>query len=197
MGRKSTDKKRKKLSPKMLLWLKDLLPLVQEMNLKEMSMDELAKVGKKSKSTLYEYFVSKEEILGAAVRMLLMNLGSYQLSRKKEAEHIIQDLYTLIEWIAGGVKDISFSLISQIKEDFPEIWVEVDAYLKGVLKELESVYVQGMEVGAFRKMPVNILLSLDRYFVLEWITQQDKSQLSLEQMIHDYVDIRMKGILQE
>lgn len=197
MGRKSTDKKRKKLSPKMLLWLKDLLPQVQEMNLKEMSMDELAKAGKKSKSTLYEYFLSKEEILAAAVRMLLMELGGYQLSRKKDAEHIIKDLYNLIEWIAGGVKHISFSLIRQIKEDFPEIWLEVDSYLKGILKELESLYIQGMEVGAFRKMPVNLLLSMDRYFVMEWITQQDKSQLSLEQMIHDYVDIRMKGILQE
>ncbi|MEL6256379.1 MAG: hypothetical protein AAFR87_30530 [Bacteroidota bacterium] len=54
-----------------------------------------------------------------------------------------------------------------------------------------------MEVRAFRKMPVNLLISLDRYFVMEWITQQDKSQMSLEQMIHDYVNIRMKGILQE
>ncbi|MEL6253373.1 MAG: TetR family transcriptional regulator, partial [Bacteroidota bacterium] len=104
MGRKSTDKKRKKLSPKMLIWLKELLPLVQEMNLKEMSMDELAKVGKKSKSTLYEYFVSKEEIIAAAVRLLLVNLGGYQLSREKDADHIVKDLYTLIEWIAGGVK---------------------------------------------------------------------------------------------
>lgn len=181
----------------MQAWLKDLLPLIQEKNLKEMSMDELAKMGKKSKSTLYEYFVSKEEILSAAVRLLILNLGGYQLSRKKEAEHIVKDLYTLIEWIAGGVKHISFSLISQIKADFPEIWEEVDMYLKGVLKELESLYVQGMEVGAFRKMPVNLLLSLDRYFVMEWISQQDNSQLSLEQMIHDYVDIRMKGILIE
>ncbi|MDW3648351.1 MAG: TetR/AcrR family transcriptional regulator [Bacteroidia bacterium] len=197
MGRKSTDKERKKLSPKMQAWLKDLLPLIQEKNLKEMSMDELAKIGKKSKSTLYEYFVSKEEILSAAVRLLILNLGGYQLSRKKEAEHIVKDLYTLIEWIAGGVKHISFSLIGQIKADFPEIWEEVDMYLKGVLKELESLYVQGMEVGAFRKMPVNLLLSLDQYFVMEWISQQDNSQLSLEQMIHDYVDIRMKGILIE
>lgn len=182
----------------MQVWLQDLLPLIQEKNLKEMNMDELARLGGKSKSTLYEYFVSKEEILSMAVRGVLFQLAQYKLSGKEDAKSLEADYTHLVEWIAGHVQHISFSLLAQLKADFPEIWKEVEQFLQVLLDDLKELYERGIRWGYFKDYSVSLLLAMDKFFMMEWITSQKKNQnhaVSLEQMIHQYVEIRFHGIL--
>lgn len=198
MGRKSSGRKRKAITPKMLIWLKDLLPLIQAVNLKDMSMDELAELGGKSKSTLYEYFESKEEILAIAIKGLLVNLANYEITRSEEADLIVEDYQKMIEWIATNVQDISFGFLTQMKRDFPAIWHHVDQFLQVVLSDIRGLYERGIEAKVFSQVSVDLLIGLDEFFVMEWITQQEKKgedSERLDQLIRDYVDIRMKGIL--
>lgn len=198
MGRKSSGKRRKEISSKMQLWLKDLLPLIQEVDLKEMSMDELAELGGKSKSTLYEYFESKEEILMMAIRGLVFQLGQYDISRSNEATLIVEDYQKMIEWIATHVQDISFGFITQLRRAFPTIWEQVEVFLQVVLDDIRGLYERGIKAGVFKEVSIDLLIGLDRFFVMEWITQnenRDSQAGSLDQLIRDYVDIRMQGIL--
>ena len=73
MGRKSIDKNRKGPQDKTDRWLVDLIPKLKDQDLASMTMNDLAKLLGKSKSTLYEYFESKEEILTRAVALRIEN----------------------------------------------------------------------------------------------------------------------------
>ena len=65
MGRKSVSRKRKAITPKVKQWLSELLIRIQFEDLKQLTMDDIARLAGTSKSTIYEYFNSKEEIINS------------------------------------------------------------------------------------------------------------------------------------
>ena len=67
MGRKSLQKARKGPNSKTENWAKTLLPLLQTLKLDSLSMNTLSKLMGVSKSTIYEYFSTKEEIMDYVV----------------------------------------------------------------------------------------------------------------------------------
>ena len=63
MGRKSTDKSRRPLSKKMIIWVDKIIENLQDQDLTTITLDEIASKTNISKSTIYEYFPTKESIL--------------------------------------------------------------------------------------------------------------------------------------
>ena len=61
MGRKTLVKDIKPLSAKAENWLRELFPKLLDKTLHKLTLDELAHLTNKSKSTLYSYFATKEE----------------------------------------------------------------------------------------------------------------------------------------
>ena len=193
MGRKSTEKTRKPLSPKMEIWLDDLIPAIAGKNLSSLTIDDLAIITKKSKSTIYEYFKSKQEIIYAAVKRRISKLAD--LPKPSETESVLFTYNTLIEWLIKHLDDISFSFLNQLEQNFEHSWKLINEFMNRLLKTLKNLYKQGIQQGVFREISVEILIDLDEFFITKWLSREDKNQ-TIDKMILDYVDIRLNGIVQ-
>ena len=75
MGRKSIDKERIQNTQKTDAWLEGLLPLLQDKDLAKLNMDQIAELMSKSKSTIYQYFRTKDEIFD---RLVVLKLNQVQ-----------------------------------------------------------------------------------------------------------------------
>jgi len=193
MGRKSTEKTRKPLSPKMEIWLDDLIPAIAGKNLSSLTIDDLAIITKKSKSTIYEYFKSKQEIIYAAVKRRISKLDD--LPKPSETESVLFTYNALIEWLIKHLNDISFSFLNQLEQNFEHSWKLINEFMNRLLKTLKNLYKQGIQQGVFRAISVEILIDLDEFFITKWLSREDKDQ-TIDKMILDYVDIRLNGIIQ-
>ena len=61
MGRKSLNKNRKPITKKVKQWLEKLLLELQDKDLEKVTIDDLALLADKSKSTIYIYFDPRNE----------------------------------------------------------------------------------------------------------------------------------------
>lgn len=193
MGRKSVEKTRKPLSPKMKRWLDNLIPLLLNKDLSQLTIDDIATLTKKSKSTIYEYFESKQDIIYTAVEQRIAKLDD--LPKPSDGESVLLTYNSLIEWLIKHLDDISFSFLNQLENNFEHSWELINEFMNRLLQTLKNLYAQGIKQGVFRSVSLEILVDLDEFFITKWLSREDKDQ-TIDKMILDYVDIRLNGIIQ-
>ena len=197
MGRKSIERERKKLSKKMLNWLDRLAILLKHENLEKLSMDDLARLSDISKSTIYNYFQTKEEILIACINRRIEKLESFELKAIDNKSALVEEYLRLVEWICYVVDDISIHFINQIKNHFPDAWVLAEAYINFLLEHLKQLYTEGMKMGAFNQYPIDLLVGMDKYFMMEYLSGSSSENKSsdMEPVIRSYLKLKLEGIL--
>ncbi|MDG1333894.1 MAG: TetR/AcrR family transcriptional regulator [Crocinitomicaceae bacterium] len=193
MGRKSIEKTRKPLSPKMKVWLEMLIPALAGKDLSQLTVDDIATLTKKSKSTIYEYFESKQGIIYTAVEQRITKLDD--LPEPSEEESVLLTYNSLIDWLINHLDDISFSFLNQLENNFPHSWELINEFMNRLLETLKNLYAQGIKQGVFRSVSLEVLVDLDEFFITKWLSREDKDQ-TIDKMILDYVDIRLNGIVQ-
>ena len=191
MGRKSVDRTRKPLSKKMGFWVDSLIPAIAGKNLTDLTIDEIAALTKKSKSTIYEYFESKEDIIFTAVERRISKLDDLPVTPENTSVLIAYN--QLIEWLINHLSDVSFSFLNQLETHFAESWAIVQEFMSELLNTLQTLYEQGIQQGVFRSVSVEILIAMDEFFIKQWLSKNDKND-TIDKMIFDYVDIRLNGI---
>ena len=191
MGRKSIEKTRKPLTKKMKSWLDDLIPAIAGQDLSTLTIDDIAKLTKKSKSTIYEYFESKPDIVYTAVKRRIEKLDD--LPVPSEDESVLQTYSSLIEWLIQHLDDVSFSFLNQLESNFEHSWGLINEFMERLLETLRQLYESGIKQGVFRSVSVEILMDLDEFFITKWLSREDINQ-TIDKMIADYVDIRLNGI---
>ncbi|GAB5554485.1 MAG: hypothetical protein Sapg2KO_40760 [Saprospiraceae bacterium] len=197
MGRKPLQRARKSDPEKTTAWLELLLPKLQAADLKALTMDDIAQLIGKSKSTVYEYFPSKEILLLEGVRIRLNTLTALRaMIDFKEGD--IKTLYVnYITLIANAVADVSISFLEAIEKDFPVIWTEILANMQGIIDDLTQLYEIGIERQDFKKVSVALLIEIDRFFVTKLINDTklwSDEPIGLEQLIHEYLEVRLAGL---
>ena len=110
MGRRSTDKKRKALTERSKVWLRDLLSKLQDKDLSKLTLDEHAAMIGKSKSTIYSYFSTKEEIYISLVHLVLDDIASLG-SVEVEEEDMEAALKMVMIRISKGIEGISIDFL--------------------------------------------------------------------------------------
>lgn len=192
MGRKSIEKTRRPLSPKMEIWLDDLIPAISNEDLSKMTIDDIAKLTNKSKSTIYEYFESKQSILYAAVKRRIAKIDDLPIP--SEEKSVLLTYNSLIKWLITHLDDVSFSFLNQLNNNFKHSWELINAFMNRLLETLKNLYILGIKQEVFRSVSVEILIDLDEFFITKWLSREDKDQ-TIDKMILDYVDIRLNGII--
>lgn len=193
MGRKSTVKNRKQLSKKMISWLEQLLPSIQDESLDSITINDISKKTAISKSTLYEYFESKEEIITKAIEIRLNKVDLSAITIDSNQSILLQ--YTkLIERLTSRLNDISFHFIFQVKDQFNEAWQVISLFMDKLIDLLKELYTVGIKQNIFRPVSIDLLLKLDQYFITEWLSSS-KQNKTIDQLILDYVDLRLNGIV--
>lgn len=193
MGRKSTVKNRKQLSKKMISWLEQLLPSIQNESLDSITINDISKKTAISKSTLYEYFESKEEIITKAIEIRLNKVDLSAITIDSNQSILLQ--YTkLIEGLTSRLNDISFHFIFLVKDQFNEAWQVISLFMDKLIDLLKELYTVGIKQNIFRPVSIDLLLKLDQYFITEWLSSS-KQNKTIDQLILDYVDLRLNGIV--
>ena len=173
-------------------WLDQLIPALADQNLSQLTIDDIAALTKKSKSTIYEYFEAKNDIIYAAVQRRVSKID--HLPNAAEGESVFAAYHSLIDWLVTHVDDISFSFLNQLENNFNDSWELIVGFMQKLLNTLKALYARGIEENVFRPVSLEILMAMDEFFILKSLSQSDKSQ-TIDHLVVAYVDIRLNGIL--
>jgi len=193
MGRKSLDKQRIENDAKTDLWLENLLPLLQDRNLAKLNMDQIAKLIGKSKSTIYQYFSTKDEIFDRLVDIKLQQMQD-SISGNHDNKSILELYEHFVICICKGLDGITIQFIDQMKTVFPAVWVKVEDFMSQVLSFLEMLYLKGCKEGIFKNYPLSILLGMDEFFMYQYITRPDRPISDVDELVKHYMALRLEGL---
>ncbi len=197
MGRKSIERVRKELTPKAKTWVRDLVPLLQDKALDKLTLDELAELMGKSKSTIYSYFSTKEEIYQTAVQLILDDMIFVISSKATDGDDMEAVLRTMLMKIGEGIEGISISFLEQIQSHFPEVWSIIQHFTDKLLDNFEVIYKVGMQEGTFRRFNLELLLALDQHFIMSIMTDAQKFKghgMSLNDLVTEYLELRFSAL---
>ncbi|MEO0403709.1 MAG: TetR/AcrR family transcriptional regulator [Bacteroidota bacterium] len=197
MGRKSINRERKPLNDKTKKWIRELTPLLQDKDLNKLTLDELAVLAGKSKSTIYSYFSTKEEIYLTITQLVLMDLASAIASEKLEEDDMEKALSEMLWHISQGIEGISIGYLEQLQSHFPDIWAIIEDFTSQVLSYLAMIYEKGMTKGTFKQFNVALLTALDSHFVMNIMTDASRFSdqgLSLNDVVKEYLELRLSAL---
>ena len=197
MGRKAIDRPRKALTPKAEIWVRELVPLLQDKDLAQLTLDDLSDLMGKSKSTIYSYFSTKEEIYHTSVHLVLNDISSAISTENLAADDMEQALRFMLMSISMGIEGISIRYLEQLKDHFPDIWATIEGFTGQVRFLLEKIYEKGMEQGSFKRFNVSLLTALDHHFVLNIMTNASTFSdqgLSLNDVVTEYLELRLSAL---
>lgn len=196
MGRKSIKRARKKKSAKTEAWANALLPKLKNLSLQSLTMNDIAALIGKSKSTVYEYFTTKEEILAYAVSLHLQQLSAYRSILQSDSEDLIACFEAFILFLGSGISKISHKFLNDLRLDFPEIWKDISAFIATLLSDIRLFYERGIKQGQFKNISPDLMTKMDELFVFQIISDNDffeRTQMTLEQVAQDYLRLKLDG----
>jgi AcrR family transcriptional regulator len=198
MGRKSIDKSRKNINNKVNKWLEILLLNLQNKDIEELTMDDFAILAKKSKSTIYSYFQSKEEILLAACKTKVDALSSSIFNIIEQDLETLELYELLVKTFAEGTSSISISFLQSVKKSYPTSWSIIEVFTDNYIILLREQYKTGIEKGIFNNISIDLMSQLDKIFVLQVVTNPaifNDKEYSISELITQYLNLRLTGLL--
>ncbi|WP_103865183.1 TetR/AcrR family transcriptional regulator [Aquimarina sp. I32.4] len=197
MGRKPILKDRKNKNKKVEKWALAILPKLKHEDLGELTMDDLALLLKKSKSTIYQYFTTKEEFFEYITQVRINQLYSY---KNEITEGILDFDYrceTLGRILIEGSKDVSSFFLRQLRKHYPSSWELIDAFFSDLLEDLQQLYDLGITNKIFKPVSSEFLIKLDRYFIMQLIMDKNffnQPEETLQSAVRDYMFLKFEGI---
>jgi AcrR family transcriptional regulator len=161
MGRKTINKTRYKDKEIKKTYVVKLLVYFQNNGIRDFSMSKLATDFNVSKTTLYNHFESKEDMINNAIDYKLSVIGEYESVLENITLSYIDRYRKAILFFCVQSYKVSSKLLSQIREDYPIIWKKVLLFQKNLLLNLQSYYEIGIQKGVFIKEANPLLLSLN------------------------------------
>jgi predicted DNA-binding protein YlxM (UPF0122 family) len=197
MGRKPTNKERKNNTSKRNLWIQKLYPYFKENGLLGFSMDEVAEFLGISKATIYNHFVSKEEIIDYFLDLKISGFEGFE-EILNDSEASFGDKYVkALEFLVIQMVDISPSVREDLSKVFPEKWAEFEKHLNAALESLGNHYEQGIKIGLYKPVNVDFMLMCDRNMLMFISDENLLRTAQIEPLLafEEYIGIRNNGLL--
>ena len=138
----------------------------QNNGVKGVSMSELAKEIGVSKTTVYNHFESKEEILELALGYKLEVISEYESVLENITLPYQERYRKAMLFFCVQIFDVAQSLLPELKRFYPSIYSMVDDFQSRLFLNLVSYYQIGIDIGKFRSE-----------FSPEFLAQQDQKFL--------------------
>lgn len=199
MGRRPLPKSRKDNEAKKRLWAERALVLFQRGGLADLTMEDIAAYLKKSKSTLYEYFPSKDEIILQALLSRLAILSGYHFILTDKSRSHVGRYKAFLNFMLENIGDISGVFLLDLQKHFPPAWQALSAFLEGLLGHLDEYHQGGIEAGEFKRLSVPLMVRMDGLFLSEVLMQPGfllEHGLSLHELVRQYVLLKFEGVLE-
>jgi AcrR family transcriptional regulator len=197
MGRKPVNKKRERDITRVAIWSKQLFPFFSAHGIREFSMDQAAEVLGCSKATIYRYCRSKEDLIRLVLIEKLSVLAGFRERLESESGNVESRYMNSLKFLVESTQDISSLLLRDLKVSYPDLWQEVSQFKQFAMEALESFYINEINKGSLRAVPVEILVELDEIF-LEKLTSGESfrnGELTLAEALEAYFKLRLEGML--
>lgn len=199
MGRKSINKKRKSNPEKQQEWIEILIPYFQKHGLKDITMDEVARVLNKSKATIYKYFKSREEIIEYGLAHKLRDIQQFEQILKNGDIAYLERYFESIAHLSLNISDISNRFLSDLKHQHPALWERVVAFIDYAMEILKEYYQQGIDDGIFIDVDPALMVMSDRFF-FQSLSDPDfliSHNLTINQAFQQYFKMKFSGIVKD
>lgn len=198
MGRKFVDKRRYTDLSIKKGYAVQLLVFFQKNGIRDFSMSELANSFDISKTTLYNHFSSKDEMVGSALDYKLSVIGDYKtVLFNKDLEYVERYRKAMLFYCVQSFQ-VSSTLLIQIKEDYHDHWSKVVFFQRELLKDLELYYQLGQRIGFYDKSFDPKLLSLDDYQFFDMLTNRnelEKEKMNVTELFKHHYQLKFNGLM--
>tara|TARA_B100001939_G_scaffold345149_2_gene361077 strand:+ start:80 stop:721 length:642 start_codon:yes stop_codon:yes gene_type:complete len=173
MGRKNIQKNRYKDPLIKEKYVMKLLVYFQKNGIRNFSMSQLAQDFNVSKTTLYNHFESKEEMVEKALDYKLSVIGEYESVLENITLPYKERYRKAMLFFCVQSYDVSSRLLNEIKKDYPNLWKKVVVFQAKVLQNLQSYFEIGIEIGEFKRDVSPLLLSLEDQQFFEMLSNHE------------------------
>ena len=198
MGRKSTERDRYKDREIKEKHTVRFMVYFQNNGVENFSMSKMAKDLGMSKTTIYNHFSSKEEIIEAAITYKLNVISEYQTVLENITLSYTERYRKAMLFFCVQIFDVSNKLLLQIKESYPKIWRKVAVFQKNVMLDLKSYYEIGIEIGVFKSDTNPFLLSLDDQKFFDLLSTQNilkENNIEILEAFKHHYSVKFNGLL--
>ena len=161
MGRKPIDKYRYKDPEIRKKHTVRFMVYFQNNGIENFSMSKMAADLKMSKTTIYNHFKTKEEIIEAAVDYKLDIIKEYQTVLENITLPYVERYRKAMLFFCVQTFDVSGKLLLQIQDNYPQIFKKVEKFERKVFLNLKSYYEVGIDIEVFKNDLNPLLLALD------------------------------------
>ncbi len=148
----------------------------QNNGIENFSMSKMAADLKMSKTTIYNHFTTKEEIIEAAVDYKLDIIKDYQSVLENITLPYVERYRKAMLFFCVQTFDVSGKLLLQIQNNYPHIYKKVEKFEKKVFLNLRSYYEVGKDIGVFKEDLNPMLLALDDRQFFEMLSNSELMQ---------------------
>lgn len=170
----------------------------QNNGVENFSMSKMAKDLGMSKTTIYNHFTSKEEIIDAAINYKLKVISEYQTVLENITLPYTERYRKAMLFFCVQIFDVSNKLLLQIKESYPKVWRKVAVFQKNVMLDLKSYYEIGIENGVFKSDTNPLLLSLDDQKFFDLLSNQEllkENDIEVLEAFNHHYKVKFNGLL--
>ena len=199
MGRKAIPRERKNNPSKMGDWTQKLFPYFQKVGLDHVTMDEIAEYLGKSKTTLYDYFQTKEDLLALIISEKINAIKGFTAPLNNGAEDFPVRYKTTIEFLSEQISDITILFLNDLRELFPELWKTVEKFFDDSSAIMKEFYAKGIRGGEFNPLNTSLLVLTDQLFFQALVNPAmlEKHKLTPAQATQEYIKLRFESLLKE
>lgn len=183
----------KRNKPKFKQIIEAAVVVIAENGYHQAQVSKIAKQAGVADGTIYLYFKNKEDIL---ISLFREKMGSFVEKIQKEIEGISspsEKLYVMIEkhfQLLAADRHLAIVTQLELRQSNKEIRQRINEVLKEYLKVVESILVEGIKKGEFRK-DLDIRLARQMVFgtidetVTTWVMNEQKYDLvALAKLVH-------------
>ncbi|MBT3586943.1 MAG: TetR/AcrR family transcriptional regulator [Halobacteriovoraceae bacterium] len=196
MGRQAQPKNIDLLHAKRVLWCQQLFPHFQKYGLKAFGMDQVALALGKSKTTVYKYFKSREDILEQMIGQKLGEASSFQAELSNKDLSFEKRYSNAVSIFSQNIKGISNLFLKDLKKFHPVLWEQVFNFQFLALGFLEEFYREGLAAGSFEGELKSFLISDQIIFSAllnpDFLIDQ---KTTLQEALQDYLLLKCFGML--
>jgi AcrR family transcriptional regulator len=199
MGRKALSRERKIDETKTKDWILKLFPYFQKNGLKGITMDLVAQELDKSKTTVYDYFQTKEQLIEMMVDYKLAEIKTFEDIANDENSTYIARCYAMLKHQADHISDISNLFLADLRELYPSLWQRVEDFLDYCVQVMSEFYKRGSQNNEFNVINPTIVAMNDQLF-FRTLTNPDflsNSGLTLQEAFEQYSKLKFFGIIKQ
>ncbi|MEN6414550.1 MAG: TetR/AcrR family transcriptional regulator [Veillonellales bacterium] len=176
-----------------------IVAAVEEINLRgfKFTMSDLTKRLSISKSSLYEYFSSKEELVAAILDTVLNDFRTQESKIYQSELTIIKKLQAVLTITSQTFEPFHNRVYDDLRLTYPKEWEKVVGFRKERMNHLTALLLQGMEAGSIRPVHIGVIQHMLNSTDLTSYPFLSANNITYPDAVAAMLDIMLHGILAE